>query len=345
MRYKCLVAAMIAAAAAAPLSAQSVTAGIEAWQKSDYAGAVAIWRPLANSGDAAAQFNLGQAYRLGRGVRQDLIAAQDWFDRAARKGNVDAQSMLGMMLFQSGNQTGGLRWLRMAAEQREPHAMLIYGTALFNGDGIPRDPLLGYLYVTRAAETGLEQARLTLQRLDEIISPEDRAKALQLSLPAPAQTQPPAAKPEKQAAQKSVKVASTSAPPAKPTKVAKAEPKAVSTAKTESKPAAPAKTSPRAAPAAETASKPAPRGKTEPKPAPSPSGAWRIQLGAFSKRSSAESLFAKLSATSALNGRRASYIPVESMTRLQVGPFETQAAARAACSALKPQPCFTVKAD
>ncbi|HEX8841733.1 MAG TPA: SPOR domain-containing protein [Sphingomicrobium sp.] len=316
MRYKCLVAAMIAAAAAAPLSAQSVTAGIEAWQKSDYAGAVAIWRPLANRGDAAAQFNLGQAYRLGRGVQQDLVAAQDWFDRAARKGNVDAQAMLGMMLFQSGNQTGGLRWLRMAAEQREPHAMLIYGTALFNGDGVPRDPLLGYLFVTRAAETGLEQARLTLQRLDEIVPPEDREKALQLSLPTPATTAPPATKPKKQAAQKPVKVASASMPAAaKP-------PKAAAAAATPSKAAAPVK----------TVSKP-----------PSASGAWRIQLGAFSKRSSAESLFGKLSAK--LSGRHAFYIPVGTMTRLQVGPFESQAAAQVACSALKPQPCFTVKAD
>lgn len=343
MRYKCLVAAMIAAAAAAPLSAQSVTAGIEAWQKSDYAGAVAIWRPLANRGDAAAQFNLGQAYRLGRGVQQDLVAAQDWFDRAARKGNVDAEAMLGMMLFQSGNQTGGLRWLKMAAQQQEPHAMLIYGTALFNGDGIPRDPLLGYLYVTRAAETGLEQARLTLQQLNEIVPPEDREKALQLSLPGPAATPPPATKPEKQAAQKPVKVASAATSPAKPAKLAKVEPKPAAPAKTEAKPAAPAKTVSKAATAAETKSKPAAPVKPASKPAPSASGAWRIQLGAFSKRSSAEALFGKLSAK--LNGRRAFYIPVGSMTRLQAGPFETQAAAQGACSALKPQPCFTVKAD
>jgi hypothetical protein len=47
------------------------------------AGAVAIWRPLAEKGDADAAFNLGQAYRLGRGVPLDLAQAQSWFDRAA----------------------------------------------------------------------------------------------------------------------------------------------------------------------------------------------------------------------------------------------------------------------
>jgi TPR repeat protein len=66
MSPKYLVAAALLAWAAAPISAQSVKAGIEAWQRADYAGAVAIWRPLAEKGDADAEFNLGQAYRLGR---------------------------------------------------------------------------------------------------------------------------------------------------------------------------------------------------------------------------------------------------------------------------------------
>ena len=85
MSSKYLVAAMLAVAIAAPLPAQSVKAGIDAWQRADYPRAVAIWRPLAEGGDADAQFNLGQAYRLGRGVPLDLAAAKIWFERAARK--------------------------------------------------------------------------------------------------------------------------------------------------------------------------------------------------------------------------------------------------------------------
>ena len=81
MSAKYLVAAMMAVAVAAPLSAQSVKAGIDAWQRADYAGAITIWRPLAEGGDADAQFNLGQAYRLGRGVPLDLAAAKVWFER------------------------------------------------------------------------------------------------------------------------------------------------------------------------------------------------------------------------------------------------------------------------
>ena len=69
-------------------------------------------------------------------------------------------------------------------------------------------------------------------------------------------------------------------------------------------------------------------------------GAWRIQLGAFSQRASAEALFRKLSG--ALAGRQAFYIPAGAITRLQAGPYPTRAAAQAACSALKGQACFPV---
>jgi TPR repeat protein len=83
MNSKHLVAAVLVALLSAPLSAQTVKAGIEAWQRADYASAVGIWRPLAEKGDADAAFNLGQAYRLGRGVTINLGAAQSWFLRAA----------------------------------------------------------------------------------------------------------------------------------------------------------------------------------------------------------------------------------------------------------------------
>ena len=111
--------ALIAATMAVPTHAQqpSVKAGIEACQKGDYATAVNHWRPLAEKGDADAAFNLGQAYRLGRGVVINLAAAQTWLERAAKSDHLDAQTTLGLLLFQNGNRIGGLRWLKIAAER------------------------------------------------------------------------------------------------------------------------------------------------------------------------------------------------------------------------------------
>ncbi|HVM22293.1 MAG TPA: SPOR domain-containing protein, partial [Sphingomicrobium sp.] len=99
-----------------------------------------------------------------------------------------------------------------------------------------------------------------------------------------------------------------------------------------------------AAPKASPAPSAAPKVSATPPAAAEPaaaSGAWRIQLGAFSQRGSAEALFQKLSAKPALAGRRPFYIPVGAITRLQAGPFESKAAATNACAALG-VPCFPV---
>ena len=297
-----MIAMALCGLAAAPLAAQSVKAGIEAWQRSDYAAAVAIWRPLAEKGDADAAFNLGQAYRLGRGVTLNLGAAQSWFERAAQKGHVDAQATLGLLLFQNGNQPDGLKWLKAAAEQGEARSLLVYGTALFNGDNVTQDPILGYAYVSRAAAQGLAPAKETLAQLDKLLPLEDRKKGLALAMAKAKAAPPPGAKPAKAKA--------------KPAQVAQAE--------------GPAKTAP-------PASAPA-------KAAPAPAmGSWRIQLGAFSQRGSAEALYKKLAGNSALAGRQAYYVPAGAVTRLQAGPFASRAAAQAACNALK-QACFPVPA-
>jgi TPR repeat protein len=304
MNHKHLIAALLILATSSPLAAQSVKAGIEAWQKGDYAAGVAIWRPLAEKGDADAQFNLGQAYRLGRGVPTNLSAAQTWFERAANQGHLDAQATLGLLLFQSGDQPDGLRWLRAAALKGEPRALLVYGTALFNGDGVTQDPVMGYAFVSRAAAQGLGPAKDTLAQMDKILPLEDRKKGVAIAI----------ANAKKTPAPKSHTVT------VKPPKAPKPAPAA-----------------------AQATPKPKPASVAAPT-TPAKAGAWRVQLGAFSKRSSAEALFRKLSGSGALAGRQAFYIPVGAITRLQVGPFESRAAANAACAALKGQACFVVAA-
>jgi len=295
-----LLLALAIAAAATPAAAQSVRAGIDAWQKGDTAGAVAIWRPLADKGDADAAFNLGQAYRLGKGVPLDLAQAQGWLDRAARKGHIDAQATLGLLLFQNGNRIGAMRWLKAAAEAGEPRALLMVGTALYNGDGVPADPVTAYAYVSRAAAQGLAPAQATLADMDEVMPLEQRQKGIELA--------------QKMASAK--KAPAPVAPKAAAAKPAQAAPKTV-TAKPTPIPA-------------------------QPKASTMASGKWRIQLGAFGQRKSAETLFGKLSAK--LGGRQAYYVPAGAVVRLQAGPFENRAAASVACARLAPQPCFPVEA-
>ena len=299
MRYLCLAVAT-ASLWAGPAAAQSVQAGIEAWQKGQASTAVEIWRPLAEAGDADAQFNLGQAYRLGRGVPVNLAAAQTWLGRAAAKGHVDAQTTIGLLLFDSGNRADGLRWLRAAAEKGEPRAMLIYGTALFNGDGIDSDAVLAYAYVSRAAAQGLAPAKATLADMDKVMPLAQRKLGVKTALAKAAING---------------KASRSAAPPLR-----SATPTQASANKAPQ----------RVAKAATAAS--------------SVTGGWRVQLGAFSQRASAEALFRRVSGSPALAGRRPAYIAAGAVTRLQVGPFASRAAASQACAALRGQPCFPVAA-
>jgi cell division septation protein DedD len=297
-------------AVSVPAAAQSVRAGIEAWQKGDAAAAVAIWRPLADQGDADASFNLGQAYRLGKGVPLDLAQAQGWLNRAAQKGHVDAQATLGLLMFQNGNQAGAIRWLKPAAEAGEPRALLMLGTALFNGDGVPRDSVTAYAYVSRAAAQGLAPAKATLADMDAVMPVAQRRKGVALA--------------------KSMAEAKQTPQPAPAAKMA--PPKGD---------AAPKAAAPKPAPAPKAVAKPVAPAPRPDKPPVAASGKWRIQVGAFGQRKSAEALFGKLSGK--LAGRQAYYMPSGAVVRLQAGPFESRAAASAACARLAPQPCFPVE--
>ncbi len=286
----CLAAALLMAV---PASAQSVRSGIEAWQKGDHAAAVAVWTPLAARGDADAAFNLGQAYRLGKGVSIDLGRAYSCLQQAARGGHVDAAATLGILMFQNGNRTGAMRWVRLAADGGEPRSLMLYGVALYNGDGIAADPVSGYAFVSRAAAQGLAGAKETLADMDATMTREQRARGTAMALAM-------------------VK--------------ARQGPMPVAKSVTRQKAAQPL---------------PVPTTFARPAPAAAP-GDWRIQLGAFGQRSSAEALFAKLRGK--FGARQAFFVPAGKVFRLQVGPYGSRAAAASACASLGGQACFPVAA-
>ena len=61
-----------------------------AYDRGDYATALHLWRPLAEQGDAIAQFNLGIVYANGQGVPQDYVQAHMRFDLSAAQCDLDA---------------------------------------------------------------------------------------------------------------------------------------------------------------------------------------------------------------------------------------------------------------
>ncbi len=64
MRWATVMLALVVVLVAAPAWAD-FQAGLEAYDRGDYATALTEFRPLAQQGHAGAQFNLGQMYRKG----------------------------------------------------------------------------------------------------------------------------------------------------------------------------------------------------------------------------------------------------------------------------------------
>ncbi len=107
--------------------------GYQSYLQGDYEAALQEWRPLAELGDAEAQYNLGVLYDEGACLKQDLGIAAEWYHKAAEQGFVDAQANLGMMYY--------------------------------HGQGVDRDHGKAAHWLERAASSGDSEASDLLQRI------------------------------------------------------------------------------------------------------------------------------------------------------------------------------------
>ena len=112
---------------------------MEANNRGDYATALREWRPLAEQGDALAQYNLGVLHRKGRGVPQDDVQARQWYAKAAAQGQAKAQFNLGTLYFNGEgvpkDYQQALRWFRLAADQGEALAQTKIAIMYDDGQG------------------------------------------------------------------------------------------------------------------------------------------------------------------------------------------------------------------
>jgi TPR repeat protein len=100
MKLKCVISAIfLMLCFAGQVAAGALDDGLVALRDGNFATALRLLRPLAEQGDAGAQFNLGRMYTSGQGVPQDYAAAAVWYRKAADQGYADAQYNLGNMYF------------------------------------------------------------------------------------------------------------------------------------------------------------------------------------------------------------------------------------------------------
>jgi hypothetical protein len=320
-----LAAALLATAFVAPLGAASVKDGVDAWQRGDFTSAVAIWRPLANAGDPDAAFDLGQAYKLGRGVPADLAKARDLYGKAANAGHGEGAANYGLLLFRTGQRAAAMPWIMKASEAGDPRAQYVYATALFNGDFVPRNWPKAYALMSRAAGAGLPQATTNLAIIDEAVSADERRKGIELaqqieSLPLPAINH-----------RLVMNVPAGS------------DPRDVSTAEL----GAPAIVRP----APTRPAPPPPANPASGEPAPhllmfaAKAGRWQVQLGAYGSRSGAKAAWTMINGKApSLRKLTPSYGKAGVLVRLRAGPLTDHGSAQQACAVIRStgSACFPV---
>ena len=111
----------------------------------------------AEAGDKGATRTLAELYYLGReGVEQDFTEAARWYLKLAQRGDVRAQTTLGLMYFRGyGVQKdlqAALRWWSFAAAANDPGAQYNLGVAYENGYGVAQDYAQAVQWYTKAAE-------------------------------------------------------------------------------------------------------------------------------------------------------------------------------------------------
>jgi uncharacterized protein len=336
---KLALAAFALSLVAAPAAAD-VKAGVDAWSRGEYEAAVKQWRDPALKGDADAQFNMGQAYKMGRGVKTDLNIALDWYRKAAAQGHLQAADSYGHLLHYQGKVPESLPYLQASSDRGDPRAQYLLATELFNGVHIQKDWVRAYALMTRASSAGMAPASRSLAQMDQFIPLEQRQAATVL-----------AGELEQRASRaRAAQVAGfpiNTAPPPKSAKPVAVPPSSIPSATTPGFPSdIPVADGPAPKPAPV---KPAPVKVATPKPAPAKvaaaDGPWRIQLGAFGDEANAKKLWTSLESRMSELASLQPYLKAAgNVTRLQAGPFASKTAAEAMCGKVKAtgQACLAV---
>lgn len=116
----------------------------------------------ARSGDAHAQFLMGEAFRIGDALPLNYAHALHWFLQAAEQGHADAQNNAGSMLLNGmgteSNPEEAAHWYRKAAEQDQADAQFNLALRYLHGNGAELDPAEAAAWLFKAVEHGRIEA-------------------------------------------------------------------------------------------------------------------------------------------------------------------------------------------
>lgn len=125
----------------------------------DYERALELCQKGAQKGNAYSLYCLGWTHYEGKAVAQDTAKARKWFNKAARKGSLEAQLWLGKQFLKDKNPKQAFNWFKKGAKRGDAQAQYELGRLYEKGDGVKHDADKALDYYLLAADKNHEQAQ------------------------------------------------------------------------------------------------------------------------------------------------------------------------------------------
>lgn len=162
------IAAFCLASAGAQANLQE---GVDAFQAGNHRAALGQFTPLAENGNAVAQFYLGKIYMQGLGAKPDYNKALLWTRKAAQQRNSDAEHFLGFMHYYgmgvAQSYKEAMSWYRKASNSGNVKAQSSLGMMFVNAEGTPQDLVQAYKWLKLAEVAGDADAGSKLRAVEE----------------------------------------------------------------------------------------------------------------------------------------------------------------------------------
>ena len=167
----------------APLAAvyADFQSGQDAYSSGDYETAIAEWQPLAEAGNADAQFGMGLLYANGFGVMMDDASALKWYGMAAEQNHAEAQANIAIFHANGWgvpqSDAEAFKWYSLAAEQGVMSAQSAVAKMYASSYSPQHDLVQAHKWFSIASEMGDLNAASKRDDLIGKMSPEQLAAA------------------------------------------------------------------------------------------------------------------------------------------------------------------------
>ncbi len=159
--------------------------GLAAYNVGEYETSLAECQPLADDGNATAQFCVGRLYANGFGVAMNDELALRWYGLAAEQGYSEAQFNLGLMHANGWgvemNDQEAAKWYRLAAEQGFIEAQTSLAMLCHKGRVVEQNLVEAYMWYDIAVQLGDLNSSFKRDDVADDLSPEQVATAQQLA--------------------------------------------------------------------------------------------------------------------------------------------------------------------